>query len=40
MASISIRCPTCSATEGGVRNGKRTAGHQRYFLSHCRKKWQ
>ncbi|MBU9719534.1 IS1 family transposase, partial [Klebsiella pneumoniae] len=25
MASISIRCPTCSATEGVVRNGKSTA---------------
>ncbi|WP_143392452.1 IS1 family transposase, partial [Escherichia coli] len=23
MASISIRCPSCSATEGVVRNGKR-----------------
>ncbi|EMO4631365.1 IS1 family transposase [Klebsiella pneumoniae] len=23
MASISIRCPTCSATEGVVRNGTR-----------------
>ncbi|WP_376711547.1 IS1 family transposase [Enterobacter kobei] len=23
MASISIRCPTCSATEGVVRNGKK-----------------
>ncbi|MGS3475725.1 IS1 family transposase, partial [Klebsiella quasipneumoniae] len=22
MASIPISCPTCSATEGGVRNGK------------------
>ncbi|HBT1426008.1 TPA: hypothetical protein MA329_003270, partial [Klebsiella pneumoniae] len=22
MASISISCPTCSATEGVVRNGK------------------
>ncbi|EOZ9968784.1 IS1 family transposase, partial [Escherichia coli] len=22
MASISIRCPFCSATEGVVRNGK------------------
>ncbi|ROH15869.1 IS1 family transposase, partial [Klebsiella pneumoniae] len=22
MASISIRCPSCSATEGVVRNGK------------------
>ncbi|ENB8162663.1 IS1 family transposase, partial [Escherichia coli] len=24
MASISIRCPSCSATEGMVRNGKST----------------
>ncbi|QAU94503.1 hypothetical protein ETE46_01135 [Escherichia coli] len=32
MASISIRCPSCSATEGVVRNGKSTAGHQRYLL--------
>ncbi|PBT61375.1 IS1 family transposase, partial [Escherichia coli] len=23
MASISISCPSCSATEGVVRNGKR-----------------
>ncbi|EMO8522098.1 IS1 family transposase, partial [Escherichia coli] len=37
MASISIRCPSCSATEGVVRNGKSTAGHQRYL---CRKTWQ
>ncbi|HEI0644888.1 MULTISPECIES: IS1 family transposase, partial [Enterobacteriaceae] len=22
MASISIRCPSCSATDGVVRNGK------------------
>ncbi|MCA7117646.1 IS1 family transposase, partial [Escherichia coli] len=29
MASISIRCPSCSTTEGVVRNGKSTAGHQR-----------
>ncbi|HDC9022729.1 TPA: IS1 family transposase, partial [Escherichia coli] len=28
MASISIRCPSCSAPEGVVRNGKSTAGHQ------------
>ncbi|WP_426203678.1 IS1 family transposase, partial [Shigella boydii] len=27
MDSISIRCPSCSATEGVVRNGKSTAGH-------------
>ncbi|MBC3819907.1 IS1 family transposase, partial [Shigella flexneri] len=26
MASISIRCPSCSATEGVVRNSKSTAG--------------
>ncbi|HAV9959675.1 TPA: IS1 family transposase, partial [Escherichia coli] len=26
MASISIRCLSCSATEGVVRNGKSTAG--------------
>ncbi|HCD2558722.1 TPA: IS1 family transposase, partial [Klebsiella pneumoniae] len=25
MASIPISCPTCSATEGAVRNGKSTA---------------
>ncbi|MCQ0894006.1 IS1 family transposase, partial [Klebsiella pneumoniae] len=24
MASISIRCPSCSATEGVVRNGNST----------------
>ncbi|EMW3055404.1 IS1 family transposase, partial [Escherichia coli] len=24
MASISIRCPSCFATEGVVRNGKST----------------
>ncbi|WP_308339494.1 IS1-like element transposase [Escherichia coli] len=23
-----------------MRNGKSTAGHQRYLLSHCRKTWQ
>ena len=40
MAYISISCPSCSATEGVVRNGKSTAGHQRYLCSHCRKTWQ
>ncbi|MEI2606868.1 IS1 family transposase, partial [Erwinia aphidicola] len=40
MASISVCCPSCSATEGVVRNGKSTAGHQRYLCSHCRKTWQ
>ncbi|EPP3811377.1 IS1 family transposase, partial [Escherichia coli] len=39
MASISIRCPSCSATDGVVRNGKSTTGHQRYLCSHCRKTW-
>ena len=40
MASVSISCPSCSATEGVVRNGNSTAGHQRYLCSHCRKTWQ
>ncbi|MGS7960057.1 IS1 family transposase, partial [Escherichia coli] len=35
MASVSISCPSCSATDGVVRNGKSTAGHQRYLCSHC-----
>ncbi|WP_349291580.1 IS1 family transposase, partial [Klebsiella pneumoniae] len=25
MASVSISCPSCSATDGVVRNGKSTA---------------
>ncbi|WP_332114802.1 IS1 family transposase, partial [Escherichia coli] len=29
MASVSISCPSCSATDGVVRNGKRTARNQR-----------
>ncbi|MGD1775613.1 IS1 family transposase, partial [Klebsiella pneumoniae] len=37
---VSISCPSCSATDGVVRNGKSTAGHQRYLCSHCRKTWQ
>ncbi len=40
MASVSVCCPSCSATEGVMRNGKSTAGHQRYLCSHCRKTWQ
>ncbi|HGX4798569.1 TPA: IS1 family transposase, partial [Escherichia coli] len=32
MASVSISCPSCSATDGVVRNGKSTAGHQRALL--------
>ncbi len=40
MASVSISCPSCSATDGVVRNGKSTAGHQRALCSHCRKTWQ
>ncbi|MGJ7811163.1 IS1 family transposase, partial [Klebsiella pneumoniae] len=27
MASVSISCRSCSATDGVVRNGKSTAGH-------------
>ncbi|HIC1259863.1 TPA: IS1-like element transposase [Klebsiella pneumoniae] len=38
--SVSISCPSCSASDGVVRNGKSTAGHQRYLCSHCRKTWQ
>ncbi|EMJ9385157.1 IS1 family transposase, partial [Escherichia coli] len=26
MASVSISCPSCSATDGVVRNGKSIAG--------------
>ncbi|XPE49686.1 IS1 family transposase [Shigella flexneri] len=37
MASVSISCSSCSATDGVARNGKSTAGHQRYLCSHCRK---
>ncbi len=40
MASVFISCPSCSATDEVVRNGKSTAEHQRYFCSHCRKTWQ
>ena len=44
MASISIRCPSCSATEGVVRNGKSTAGHQRYLdvstLKELARRWK
>ena len=40
MASVSVCCPSCSATEGVMRNDKSTAGHQRYLCSHCRKTWQ
>ncbi|MDU9645822.1 IS1 family transposase, partial [Escherichia coli] len=40
MASVSISCPSCSATDGVVRNGKSTSGQQRYLCSHCRKKSQ
>ncbi|MDI7032616.1 IS1 family transposase, partial [Escherichia coli] len=28
MASVSISCPACSATDGVVRHGKSTAGLQ------------
>ncbi|ELM7706954.1 IS1 family transposase, partial [Escherichia coli] len=33
-----MSCPSRSATDGVVRNGKSTAGHQRYLCSHCRKR--
>jgi len=40
VAFVSVCCPSCSASEGVVRNGKSTTGHQRYLCSHCRKTWQ
>lgn len=40
MASTSVRCPSCAGTEGIVRNGKSTAGHQCYLCKQCRKTWQ
>ncbi|MGO0353917.1 IS1 family transposase, partial [Escherichia coli] len=40
MASVSISCPSCSATDGGVRNGKNTPRQQRYISSHSPKTWQ
>ncbi|WP_173675990.1 IS1 family transposase, partial [Escherichia coli] len=40
MASVSISCPSCSATDGVVRNGKRTAGPPRYLCGSCRTPWQ
>ena len=40
MASVSISCPSLFSYRRVVRNGKSTAGHQRYLCSHCRKTWQ
>ncbi|WP_041031853.1 IS1 family transposase [Escherichia coli] len=41
MASVSISCPSCSATDrGGCVTAKAPPGHQRYLCSHCRKTWQ
>ncbi len=39
MASVSISCPSCSATDGVVRNGKSTADISA-ISAHCRKTWQ
>lgn len=33
MASVSVCCPSCSATQGVMRNGKSTSGHQRSALT-------
>ncbi|WP_353953927.1 IS1 family transposase, partial [Shigella sonnei] len=33
MASVSISCPSCSATDGVVRNGKSTPTHHPYLSS-------
>ncbi|MDO1782766.1 IS1 family transposase, partial [Escherichia coli] len=40
MASVSISCPFCSATDGVVRFAKSTPAHQRYLCFHCRKTFQ
>ncbi|WP_416240379.1 IS1 family transposase, partial [Marinobacter sp. F3R08] len=40
MASVSISCPSCSATDGVVRNGKSTAGHQRHSPFRLRNCWE
>ncbi|MBE0727107.1 IS1 family transposase, partial [Escherichia coli] len=40
MASVSISCPSCSATDGVVSNRKSTARNHRYLCSHCRKTCQ
>ncbi|MCU9735809.1 IS1 family transposase, partial [Escherichia coli] len=37
MASVSISCPSCSATDGVVRNGNSTPEHHRNLGSPCRK---
>ncbi|WP_341466105.1 IS1 family transposase, partial [Shigella sonnei] len=37
MASVSISCPSCSATDGVVRNGKSTAVDHPSPISHPRK---
>ncbi|WP_353953901.1 IS1 family transposase, partial [Shigella sonnei] len=36
MASVSISCPSCSATDGVVRNGKSTATPRRSVISQRR----
>ncbi len=40
MASVSISCPSCSATEGVVRNGKKVLPDISAISAHCRKTWQ
>ncbi|WP_341476432.1 IS1 family transposase, partial [Shigella sonnei] len=37
MASVSISCPSCSATDGVVRNGKSTAVRSCQSSAHSRK---
>ncbi len=39
MASVSISCPSCSATDGVVRNGKAPPDISA-ISAHCRKTWQ
>ncbi|WP_341476431.1 IS1 family transposase, partial [Shigella sonnei] len=40
MASVSISCPSCSATDGVVRNGKSTHGTQPCLFHNLRKPTQ
>ncbi|WP_353652502.1 IS1 family transposase, partial [Escherichia coli] len=39
MASVSISCPSCSATDGVVRNGKSTAVPSRSPCAPARAPW-
>ncbi|MDD7805896.1 MAG: IS1-like element transposase [Endozoicomonas sp. (ex Botrylloides leachii)] len=40
MAVVQIACVQCRQTEGIVKNGKATSGHQRYLCRRCKKSFQ